>query len=221
MAMNIYHNKTKYLIGTAAVISAALFFCPYVHADSVPEHIKRTSSYAISITTALVYLFNVWVWRWLPETLTGRPDLRGTWKGKLDYRWANPDDKNDIKNTVDPVYVVVKQTFLSVKICAFTAESESHSLCAAIALLDTGAWELSYTYDNTPDRRLRNQSPRHRGAVELKINRLNDTYSIQGEYWTDRWSQGQMVFSDRRAQLATSYASATQIFEGKDKAHGT
>ncbi len=41
MAVNIYQNKTKYLIGTAAVISAALFLCPYIYADSVFEHLKK------------------------------------------------------------------------------------------------------------------------------------------------------------------------------------
>jgi hypothetical protein len=214
MAIGIYQNKIKYLSTTAAFISAALFFCPYIHADTTFESIKKIGSYSVTITTVLVFLFNGWMWKWLPEFLIGRPDLNGTWKGKLEYRWANPDDKKDIKNAVKPIYISIKQTFLSIKICVFTSESESHSLSSNIIQTDTGAWELSYTYDNTPDRRLRDHSQRHRGAAELKINRVNGEYTIQGDYWTDRRSQGHMSFSDRRTEFATNYTSAHQMFEG-------
>lgn len=213
MAMNIYQNKTKCLIVMAVFVSAALFFCPYIHADASLDSLKKIGSYCVTITTALVFLFNRWVWKWLPESLSGRPDLNGTWKGKLEYRWANPDDKRDIKNVVDPAYISVQQTFLAIKICAFTAESESHSLSSSVEQIHTGAWELSYTYDNSPDRRLRDRSQRHRGAAELKISRVSGKQTIQGDYWTDRWSQGHMSFTDRRAELATSYESANKIFE--------
>jgi hypothetical protein len=156
------------------------------------------------------------VWKWLPESLSGRPNLNGTWKGRIDYRWANPDDKNDIKNVVDPAYICIQQTFLSIKVCAFTTESESYSLSSSISQVDTGAWELSYTYDNNPDRRLRDRSQRHRGAAELKVNRVNGEHTIQGDYWTDRWSQGHMSFSSRRAEFATNYESAHKMFEGAE-----
>jgi hypothetical protein len=212
MAVNIYQNRIKYLVTTAVLVSVALVLCPYLHEDLTFASIKKIGSYSVTITTILAFIFNVWIWKYIPESLSGRPDVNGTWKGTIEYRWANPDEKNDVRNIVDPVYICVKQTFLSTKICAFTAESDSHSLGSNIMQTDTGAWELSYTYDNTPDRRLRNRSQRHRGAAELKINRLNDEYTIQGDYWTDRWSQGHMSFSERHCGFATSYASAQQMF---------
>lgn len=214
MAIDIYQNKTRYLITTAAIVSAALYFCPYVHADTTFERIMKVGSYSTTVTTALVFLFNLWAWKWLPELLSGRPKLNGTWKGKLEYRWANPDEKKDVRDAVDPIFISITQSFLSIKICAFTSESESHSLSSNIVKSDTGAWELSYTYDNTPDRQLRGRSQRHRGAAELKISRVKKEYTIVGDYWTDRWSQGRMSFFDRSAGIATSYASALQIFEG-------
>jgi hypothetical protein len=214
MAIDIYQNKTKYLIATAAFISAAMLLCPYTQSDTPLENVRKIASYSISITTILVFLFNRWIWKWLPEFLSGRPNLSGTWKGKIEYRSINPDDKKDIKGAVDIVYVTIRQTFLSTKICVFTPESESHSLCSNITQTDTGSWELSYTYDNTPDRRVRDRSQRHRGAAELKINRVNGEYKILGDYWTDRWSQGHLNFLDHRSNLATNYASANQMFEG-------
>ncbi len=214
MAIDIYQNKIKYLIATAAFVSAALFFCPYIQADTAFDSIRKIGSYSVTITTALAFAFNMWIWKYLPEFLSGRPNVIGTWKGIIEYRWANPDEKKDIKNIVDPVYICIIQTFLSTKICAFTAESDSHSLSSNIIKTDTGSWELSYTYDNTPDRRLRDRSQRHRGAAELKINRLNGEYTIQGDYWTDRWSQGHMSFTGRRIAFTTNYTSADQVFEG-------
>lgn len=215
MAISIYQNKTKYLVMVAAFISALLFFCLYVHEDLTFESIKKIGSYSVTITMALVGLFDRWIWKWLPEVLSGRPNVSGTWKGNIEYRWANPDEKKDVKDTVDPVYICIKQTFLSTKICAFTVESDSHSLSSNIMQTDAGAWELSYTYDNTPDRRLRERSQRHRGAAELKINRLNGEYTLQGDYWTDRWSQGHMSFSKRHDEFATNFASAHQLFGGQ------
>lgn len=214
MALSIYQNRIKYLITAAVLVSALLFFSPYMHEDLTLESIKKVGSYAVTITTALAFVFNIWIWKYLPEFLSGRPNVNGTWKGNIEYRWANTDENKDIRDVVNPVYICIKQTFLSTKICAFTAESESYSLSSNITQTDSGAWELSYTYDNTPDRRLRNRSNRHRGAAELRINKLNEQYAIQGDYWTDRWSQGHMSFSERNLRFATNYKTAHQLFGG-------
>jgi hypothetical protein len=213
MAIDIYQNRIKYLIVIAVLVSIALFFCPILNENLTIESIKKIGSYSVTVTTFFAFAFNVWLWKYLPESLSGRPNVSGTWKGTIEYRWANPDEKKDIRDTVDPIYICIKQTFLSTKICAFTVESDSHSLSSNIVQTDGGAWELSYTYDNTPDRRLRDRSQRHRGAAELKINRLNGEYTIEGDYWTDRWSQGHMFFSERHAEFATNYASSNQMFE--------
>ena len=213
MVGSIAQNKMRCLVSMVAALAVALAFCPYFQTGTPFEFAKKVVGYTVSITTFLVFIFNVWLWRLLPEFLTGTPDLNGTWKGNLHYRWANPETKNDVQATVDPLFLVIKQTFLSIKICAFTAESESLSLSADLRKTDTGAWLLSYTYDNTPDLKLRGRSQRHRGAAELKISRLSGEYQLGGEYWTDRWSQGEMLFVQKKNITSTSYAIAIEAFE--------
>jgi hypothetical protein len=214
MVGNIAQNKIKCLASMVAILAVALALCPYFQTGTTLEFAKKIVGYTVSSATFLVFVFNVWLWRVLPEFLTGMPDLNGTWKGTLNYRWANPETKTDVQATVDPIFLTIKQTFLSIRIFAFTAESESLSLGADLRATDAGAWLLSYTYDNTPDLKLRGRSQRHRGAAELKISKINGAYQLEGEYWTDRWSQGDMLFVQKKNCSATNYASSVAAFGG-------
>ncbi|MDD3182961.1 MAG: hypothetical protein PHD48_09185 [Alphaproteobacteria bacterium] len=212
MVGNIAQNKMRCLVTMVAALAVVLAFCPYFQTGTPFEFAKKIVGYTVSITSFLVFIFNICLWRLLPEFLTGTPDLNGTWKGNLHYRWANPETKNDVQATVDPIFLAIKQTFLSIKICAFTEESESLSLSADLRATEIGFWLLSYTYDNTPDLKLRGRSQRHRGAAELKISKLNGIYQLGGEYWTDRWSQGDMSFVQKKNIVATNYAAAVAAF---------
>jgi hypothetical protein len=212
LVKGIYPNNAKWLIHLAAIISTSLALCPYIHADTLIESVLKIASYTTTLTTGLVFIFNKWLWKWMPEFITGLPNLNGTWKGDLKYRWINPDTKIDGKDTVKPVFLVIKQTFLSIRICIFSVESESYSLSANISPTETGSWELSYNYDNTPDRSFRDRSQRHRGSAELKASKVNTAHQLKGDYWTDRWSQGNMEFLERKHKYATNYKSALDIF---------
>ncbi|MBY0461699.1 MAG: hypothetical protein K2Q34_00760 [Alphaproteobacteria bacterium] len=213
MVTGIYNNKGKYLTYLTVGIACLLFCC--VSTDTPVEFIKKIISYTVTITSASVYFFNRWIWKWMPEVWTGIPNLNGTWKGKLEYRWAiNPDKSNEIKEgSVEPVFLVIKQTFLSIKILIFTGESRSLSSNASISLDETGAWKLSYLYDNTPDLAIRERSQRHRGAAELMVNKGNYKYHLQGDYWTDRWSQGKMKFFEYKHRHAIDYYSSLEIYK--------
>ena len=206
--INIYNYKLKWAFGVCAAVTLAFYL--WSGDSSTLFDIVKSS---IFITMFLTYLFNIYLWKYVPEPLIGVPDLNGTWKGKADYQWVKLSLGENGKGSVDPVYLVVKQNFLSTKILAFTKESTSYSLSTNISISETGAWVLSYMYDNSPGLGLIQRSPRHRGAAQLKANKVSGQYHLEGDYWTDRWSQGNLTFLERKKKFATDYNSASQIFE--------
>lgn len=210
MEINIYQYRRKCTIGVCAIITVVLSFFSYTESKSMMGIV----SWSTNITLFVVYIFNKFLWKKIPEWLSGRPNLNGTWKGTLTY-WASPDSKDDDKDKkgkVDPFFLIIKQTFLSTKIYIFTAESKSHSLCSEIMLTEAETWKITYNYDNAPSLKLRDRSQRHRGAAELEIQKVDKSYQIKGEYWTDRWSQGELELIDHKAEHATNYDAAVQMF---------
>lgn len=218
MKISIYNSRKKWAFGIHAVVLVVLLsigdfegvrsmFKPEIFV--LPKNLIGLIGTAYTITSLIIYGFKNWLWRFLPEGLSGRPNLNGAWMGKINYVSKNDQEK---EAEVSPVFLVIKQNFLDIQIFLYTEQSSSHSLTADLYEKENDSWECSYTYDNTPDRKLRKESPRHRGAAEIKIFKVCNNYKIRVEYWSDRWSQGEMEFSNHRNKFATNYESACEIF---------
>jgi hypothetical protein len=92
-----------------------------------------------------------------------------------------------------------------------TYESTSGSLEANLIRDQDGVHRVVYVYDNTPRAEVRHRSQIHYGATVLVAPRDTDTEGIEGHYFTDRNTSGEMRFHTRYAQLAETWAAAINL----------
>jgi hypothetical protein len=149
----------------------------------------------------LLYLgFTRWAWRWriFQGWLVPFPDLQGTWEGNVTTTW-NPSGQQEVTNI--PLSIVIKQSFDSISCTAHTRESVSTSLAAMLNQdVEGGIKRLSYTYLNVPSAAVRDRSTIHNGATVLRI--LSNGQRLEGQYWTDRRTTGDLVVTRRSRALA-------------------
>jgi hypothetical protein len=166
----LYFNRTPRTIGWAAI-------------EQLPA--------VISIYAIVSYVFTHWLWRWhfLQGWLVPLPDIRGTWQGQIHSTWR---DSNGQELPPIPAVLVIKQTFLSINCALHTRDSDSYSTAAQINRDDSGTLRLTFNYMNHPRAILRDSIPIHDGAAILRIVGHGRHLSLEGEYWTNRHTAGDM-----------------------------
>ena len=70
-----------------------------------------------------------------------------------------------------------------------------------------GAWSVATVYRNTPKVQVRPRSEIHHGAMWLRLQDDPEA-SLEGHYWTDRNTRGDIRLSNRRSKLVFSYDAA-------------
>lgn len=189
----------KYNIRTFAFAIIGLAFAIYIiiflmtqNFDSIDlnkalSHISTT----ITINIILWTIFIKWAWKfkifypWLVQT----PNLSGNWKGFLKSNWEN--------GKLDPIptEVNISQSFLHIQVQIKTGESRSHSVSASFNIdEERGYQQLFYSYLNTPKSGVRHRSEIHYGTALLNFEGFN-VDSLEGEYWTDRETTGEIKLS--------------------------
>lgn len=143
---------------------------------------------AVTLYAGLYFLFVTWLWKLpiLRGWLVPLPNLTGTWKGTIQTTWqASPISRD--------VTLVIRQKFSSISCVLYTAESMSVSDAAVLTdNSDTGIATLSYNYQNTPKVSVRDRSVVHLGATVLRLNSSSSEWILEGEYWTNRKTTGDM-----------------------------
>ena len=166
----------------------------------------RPFSVVVGVLVLVLSIADRWLWRlrWLRPWLFNMPDLNGTWKVVI-HPTAPESSPHEVI-----AYMVIRQTFSTVSLRLFTAESHSETLSARVVRCDDGTCNLAAVYRNTPRLQVRERSPLHHGALLLNVQG-DPPESLAGQYWTDRLSQGELVLSARSAALAHSFDQATRL----------
>ena len=135
--------------------------------------------------------------------------MRGTWRGRLVSNWKNPETGQRIE--LDPeVYLVVRQTFWSVTANLITKESKSCSTTATIEDDGCGQYQFVAQYRNTPRASVRERSEVHHGSFKLDVGgELVDR--LEGYYWTDRNTMGELEFDRRSSKAVNSFTHAQAL----------
>jgi hypothetical protein len=166
---------------------------------------------ASSVAGLLVLAFDHFLWR-LPRVgrkLSKRPDMRGTWRGRLASNWVNPETGQYIDP--DPeVYLVVRQTFWSVTANLITRESRSCSTTATIEDDGCGQYQFVAQYRNTPRASVRERSEVHHGSFKLDVGG-EPVDRLEGYYWTDRKTMGELEFDRRSSKAVDSFTHAQAL----------
>jgi len=158
----------------------------------------------------LLWEFIFWKIPFWSKYTSSPPFINGTWKGTLYSNYKNPKD-NSTKVPIE-VFLVINQTSDLVTKVAFYSEESSSSAITSPALTKNGEqWEFSYVYQNHSKYDLRNSSPIHNGTVLLTLdNEKNKT--MQGSYWTDRCTRGEIKFTQYSKATATNFSKAKELF---------
>lgn len=138
-------------------------------------------SYSVTISLFLFTFYSKWLWKYNPLEKT--PRLKKKYVARIDYQYGG-----QARNKI--VDVNIKQDLFSVKVTMKSDESFSKSVIANI-YQEQDVWYLTYTYINDPSQKNRKKSKIHNGTCKLN---LNDIKKINGEYFTDRLSCGDIVF---------------------------
>jgi hypothetical protein len=167
-------------------------------------------SAAVFVATLALASWDVLVWRIpLVQRIPGIPRcIRGTWKGTLTSFWIDP--ATGVSPTPKTVYLVVRQTASLVSVKLLTNESRSSSSLGEIQEVE-GSFMLIYMYLNRPEMRVEHRSRMHHGSAVLDISGLPAT-RINGRYWTDRESKGELDFVQRNSRMSDDFISAASLF---------
>jgi hypothetical protein len=152
-------------------------------------------------------LFDRAVWRWwkVPQWLRTGPVLRGTWKGII-----RPTDGD---SAAIVAYLSVRQTYSGVAFRLLTAEMTSESTTAVLTGQPDGLAIGEYVYQSTPKDSVRKRSPIHFGAARFEcVGPRPDR--IEGAYFTDRRTSGEMEFSERVDRVTHTFADASALAFG-------
>jgi hypothetical protein len=200
-----------YVIAALTIAVLVLYSAARGHPpDSASEWLAPVGP-AVTAAGIGLWLFDRYLWRWpLVCTAVGRPVLHGTWHGELASSWKNPATGEGIPPDPD-VFLVVRQRYWHVSARLLTKESSSASLLAELRKDADGVHQLLYVYSNTPKAQVRHRSDVHYGAVALGAPH-DHTQGLEGHYFTDRKTIGELRFTAHRKMLAETYSAAERLF---------
>lgn len=177
---------------TAIVVGVTYAVALYASGIHLQDGAKKALSYLPTLLTLLVAAWDLWLWR-LPgvQKLSRRPLLLGTWQAKLTPTDASHIPESGNRGPIE-AYAVIHQTYWSVDVRQYTAESRSDSRASLWTNSPSQAVRtLIYTYANQPRRGLEQRSQSHLGTAALDIVGMKPTM-ISGDYFTDRYTKGDM-----------------------------
>ncbi len=185
------HLSTIVLI--AAGLWAALLL---LEGTKVPLTFFSPFNRVLAALLILLGVFDKWGWRLriLRPWFVNLPDLNGTWRGRLVSNWTDPQT-----GEVPPLTnasITVQQTFSSIHLRLETGESYSELLSGGLVRKADGTYQVVGVYRNTPRLLRRDSSPMHHGGLLLDILG-NPPSALEGEYWTDRGTRGELRFEEK------------------------
>lgn len=138
---------------------------------------------ATSVVTLLLLAFDRWLWRYPPfRWAVRRPVLHGTWK--MAQRTTYEPRAHETMES----YLVIHQTYSTIRVNGLYAISDSESLSADLAI-EKGRCVLSYIFRTDAHTMHRTGNPPSRGAATLKVGRQPQLH-LEGDYWMERERAG-------------------------------
>jgi len=197
-------NWTRIIIG---IFAALMLLVSVLTGDSIDAQGLRWISGASGAVILLLVIYDKWVWRWpLIRKLAeqdGRPVIRGTWKGTLEFA----KDANDKPGSIE-IYFSIEQTYSTVEVRGFVSTSESHSVTATIDRPLTNQRRLVFAYHSEAPHGKRGANRPHDGTALLNIIGI-PVQEITGSYYTERGGAGSITLTEYTPELSESYKHAS------------
>lgn len=200
------------LIRVIVVVVTVIFVIgSWVTTGSPETSFIRFFSIAVLICTVLLFVWDKWIWKWkLVQWIPGvSRNLSGTWAATLESLWIDPS--TGTSSPAKTVYVVVRQTSSTASVTLISDESTSKSSVARVVEED-GSWVLYYLYTNKPRLGVRGRSAIHHGSAVLYATG-SPAKRLEGSYWSDRDSKGQLKLTKRSKKLAEDFEEAEEALK--------
>lgn len=202
-----------------AVFLVSLVFGGLLIINGVAVEISWLRFWGPSITFVMFLLsaFDLFFWKFFPESVIKRPKIYGTWRGTIRSNWTNPETGEQI----EPIecYATIHQTFSTVSYRQMTEESTSDLVAKEIILSSANVFQLVGVYFNESRILIRDtgRNPIHYGGIRMNIIGSPAT-RLTGEYWTSRNTVGELNLIQRRKKIFHDFQSAKKVFIlGSDK----
>lgn len=191
------------------VLGAALWFVAlWVLGETFDAVWIKPAGVVLAAVVGLLWLFDRFVWRWVPGKLRKRPKVHGTWAADLHF--TDRHGKADVKRC----YLVIRQTFSKVTVCMYFDISASDSERAEI-LAANDIYRLAWDYRSAANE-YDHENPSHRGKAEMKIATV-PVLAMDGTYWTERKTTGRLVTVGWSKEVFDSFAAADAAEYGPKK----
>lgn len=192
----------------AGTTYAAALYASGVH---VQAGARQALGYLPTAVVFLVALWDVWLWRLpLVQRLGKRPWIAGTWSANLMPTAASVIPAGGDRGPIE-AYVIITQTFWSIGVRQYTAESRSDSHASIWAeTLDGSHLTLIFNYVNRPRQEFEKRSRPHLGTAALDVVGLRPP-AMAGDYFTDRYTKGDLTL--RLVDRTTDYADFASVRE--------
>jgi len=177
----------------------------------IPIHSFKPVGLAITISILLYGLFEKWVWKWrlFHPWFVSTPNISGTWKGQLISNWINPET-NQLIPAIE-AYLIIRQTLHSIQVKLVTSQSSSDLIGGRLKKKGDSTYQITGVYINTAKLSYREKSPIHFGGILLEVQE-NSILMLEGHYWTDRKTGGEMFFKEHKNIICASFEDAKNIF---------
>ena len=196
------------LLGFVALVWAAGLLLAGV---ALPDGFLGPFNLVTGAVVLALAAFEHWLWRVpaLQGWFVKRPNLNGTWRVQFQSDWLDPTTGQGIPPK--RAYMTVRQTFSTLSMRLMTDESVSSLVAEGVILTPEGTFKVFAVYRNESKIAVRDRSPIHYGSFVLDVQ-VAPIEQLEGFYWTDRKTRGDMTLTDRRADDCGSYESAKLLF---------
>lgn len=167
-----------------------------------------------SIAGGFIKFFDFYLWgTWVFQNpiaafiLGERPVVHGTWKVRLISKFER-DGKQ-----IDPIecFMAIRQTFSGLSLRLMTDESSSITLSAKLQVSKDKPALVACLYQNVPKQAVRDHSTVHHGGMVLTVEGMPPG-SLNGTYWTDRGTSGDIHLSERKDKVYDSFEAAAKVY---------
>lgn len=204
--MNANANFARGVAIAVSAVWAAVLFLTGLDLD---DGVRRLMVYLPSLIGLLVVAFDLWLWK-IPgiSKMTGRPLIYGTWQATLT---PNPESRIPDGGNWGPITgaMVIEQTFWTTAVRLHTEQSSSASTTAQIVSANASkqSKNLFFTYANRARQEHNQRSFAHHGTTLLHVTGIKP-HTLEGSYWTDRLTAGDIVLRFINKKVDTSAADA-------------
>jgi len=173
------------------------------------KNILRAISIGISISTLFWGFYFSSGWKWpILKYIFYRPNLNGTWEGKLVSDWKDEEGKE-----LGPIdfYIIIRQSFLRIHFTTFTSKFVGISYSETLYLnKDRGLKNIAYLYRK--DTTQKNDEILQEGATELRLIESTD-WVLEGKYWSNIKTNGIIKVTQISKNHVDSFEEAKKLIK--------